>query len=415
MRGDTALARIALGVLALHIADDSFLQPERGTSAGDHLVSGLVPTALFVLLAWAYPRLRAGARASLTLAAGLFALAVGGGEAGYYTLEVGPSGDDYTGLLTIGAGLLLLGVGTATLWRSRGLDERLLRRYGRRTLLGVAGLVAFFFVVLPVQLGYAFTHAATDTATPRAELGRRHEDVTFRTSDGLELSGWYVPSRNGAAVIAFPGRGQPQKHARMLVRHGYGVLLFDPRGEGDSEGTPNPFGWHGTRDLKAALAYLRDRPDVDDGRIGGIGLSVGGELLIQTAAETPALKAVVSEGAGFRSVREHVDSPGLANRLLLPHLAVLTGAVAVFTDQAPPPHLKTYVGRIAPRPLFLIHATHGQGGEGLNTDYYEAAGQPKTLWEIADAKHTGGIDAHPHEYERRVVGFFDRALLKRSR
>jgi dienelactone hydrolase len=402
-------------VLALHIVDDSFLQPQRGTSAGDHLISGLVPTVLVLLLAWAYPRLRAGVRASLALAAGLFAVAVGGGEAGYYTLEVGPSGDDYTGLLTIGAGLVLLSLGALTLWRSRRLDDRLLRRYARRTLIGTAGLLVFFFVVLPVQLGYAFTHAAGDTALPRAELGRAHEDVTFRTSDGLGLSGWYVPSRNGAAVIAFPGRGQPQKHTRMLVGHGYGVLLFDPRGEGESEGTPNPFGWHGTRDLKAALAYLRDRPDVDDGRIGGLGLSVGGELLIQTAAETSALKAVVSEGAGFRSVREHVDSPGVANALLLPHLAVLTGAVAVFTDQAPPAHLKSYVGRIAPRPVFLIHATHGQGGEGLNADYYRAAGEPKTRWEIADAKHTGGIDAHPEEYERRVIGFFDKALLKATR
>ncbi len=58
-----------------------------------------------------------------------------------------------------------------------------------------------------------------------ADLGRPHETVTLRTRDGLDLAAWYVPSRNGAAVIAFPGRRQPVPHARMLVRHGYGVLL----------------------------------------------------------------------------------------------------------------------------------------------------------------------------------------------
>ena len=64
-------------------------------------------------------------------------------------------------------------------------------------------------------------------------------------------------------MIVFPGRSGPQKHARMLIRHGYGVLLFDRRGEGASEGEPNAFGWIGDRDLHAAAAFLRSRPDVD--------------------------------------------------------------------------------------------------------------------------------------------------------
>jgi dienelactone hydrolase len=51
---------------------------------------------------------------------------------------------------------------------------------------------------------------------------------------------------------------------------------------------------------------------VDPERIGGIGRSMGGELLLETAAETDELKAVVSEGAGIRSVREasEIDSRG---------------------------------------------------------------------------------------------------------
>ena len=70
----------------------------------------------------------------------------------------------------------------------------------------------------------------------------------------------------------------------MLIRHGYGVLLLDRRGEGASEGDYNAFGWSGEPDLRAAIAFLRRQPDVDPARIGGLGLSVGGELLLQTAA-----------------------------------------------------------------------------------------------------------------------------------
>ena len=83
----------------------------------------------------------------------------------------------------------------------------------------------------------------------------------------------------------------------MLARHGYGVLLFDRRGEGESEGDPNVFGWKGERDVRAAVAFLQSRPDVDPDRIGAIGLSVGGEMLIEAGAESDGPAAIVSDGA----------------------------------------------------------------------------------------------------------------------
>src|SRR5207237_8921236 len=121
--------------------------------------------------------------------------------------------------------------------------------------------------------------------------------VASQASEGFRLNGWFVPSTNGATVIVFPGRKGTQKHARMLVRHGYGVLVFDRRGEGESEGDPNALGWGFDRDLKGAVAFLRGRADVDTARIGGLGLSVGGGALLQTGAETKDLQAGISGGA----------------------------------------------------------------------------------------------------------------------
>jgi fermentation-respiration switch protein FrsA (DUF1100 family) len=412
---ETTLAVAALAVIAVHVLDDNFLQPQPGTSAGDHLVSGLVPTAVLLGAAAAYPRLRAGLRATFALTLGILGIVIGVGEAGYYSLEVGPSGDDYTGLLAIPAGALLAGVGAATLWRTRRRDDSLRRRYLRRLLLLLGAAVVFLFFVFPLSLSYVFTHVAR-VKVPAAKLGAPHEPVAFTTSDGLTLRGWYVPSRNGAAVVAFPGRAGPQKPARMLVRHGYGVLLFDRRGEGESDGDPNAFGWAMDRDLKAAAAFLRHRPDVDPNRIGGIGLSVGGEMLIQTAAESTAFKAVVSEGAGARSLRENLEKPRRLSELSALGVSLgLTTGVALFSNHLPPPNLKELSARIAPRSVFFIYALHGTGGEEkqLNPKYYAAAGAPKQIWEIPEAAHTGGIDARPQEYERRVVGFFDDALLGR--
>ncbi len=302
VRSEVALARIAIGVVALHVVDDNFLQPNPGTSAGDHLVGGLVPLALLVLAGAVYPRLRAGARATIALLAGFFGV-LAGTEAFHYTRAVGPSGDDYTGLLSIPAGLVLLGLGVVTLWRSRKMSHPLWWRYGRRLLLSAGALLAVPVVLIPFALSYVVTHAAR-AHVPAADLGAPYEEVAFTTSDGLLLKGWYIESRNGAAVISFPGRASSQTRAKMLADHGYGVLLFDRRGEGESEGDPNIFGWQGERDIHAAVKFLQQQPDVDPGRIGGIGLSVGGEMMIEAAAESNALKAIMSEGGSGRSVRD---------------------------------------------------------------------------------------------------------------
>ena len=108
-----------------------------------------------------------------------------------------------------------------------------------------------------------------------------------------------------------PGRDDLTRHARMLAGHGYGVLLFDRRGESESEGDFNAFGWGGDDDIKAGVSFLRRRADIDPTRIGGLGLSVGGEMMIEAAAEDRRLRAVVSEGAGARSLAEHWDLPEL--------------------------------------------------------------------------------------------------------
>jgi uncharacterized protein len=399
----------ALAVIAVHVLDDSFIQPEDGTSAGDHLVSGLVPLAALGIAAVVFTRARAGVRATIAVLVGLFGI-VAGLEGWHYTREVGASGDDYTGLVTLPAGVVLLVLGAVTLWRSRRLDEGLPRRYLRRGLIGVAGLVVAMLVVQPFMASYGYTHLGR-ADVPDPDLGGAdHEDVKFETSDGLELEGWYIPSTNRAAVIAFPGRSGTRDYARVLAPHGYGVLLFDRRGEGASEGDPNSLGWGGDKDIEAAIEFLRDRPDVDPERIGGIGRSVGGELLIEEAAESDALKAVASEGAGIRSHREAFELSGSEKWLQGTALVATTVGTAIFSNTNPPPNLKELVGRIAPRPVFLIYADQGQGGEELNPDYYEAAGEPKQLWKT-DSDHVGGYEVHPRAFERRVVRFFDEALL----
>ena len=400
-----------MAAAALWVLDDAFWHREPGTAVGDHLASGLVPAALAMLLALAYPRLRPGARAVAALAAGPLMLVVGVVDGVRHVAVDRLGGDDVTAILAGAAGVVLVLLGAVVLWRSRRLDERRPRRYLRRALVGVVALMAAVFVVLPVALAIVVNHKAR-APVERADLGRPYTDVTLTTSDGLRLAGWYVPSRNGAAVIAFPGRRGPVRHARMLVRHGYGVLLLDRRGEGESAGDYNARGWGGEPDLRAAVAYLRERPDVRDGRIGGLGLSVGGEMLLQTAAHDARLRAVVSEGAGMRSAAEQKHMPGTPPEPLrwIAPITAETAAGTVLSNHLLPADLADLMPRIAPRPVLLIRGMKGNGDEALNRVYRDAGGPTVTLWEIPRAGHTAGISAAPAEYEHTVIGFFDRAL-----
>jgi uncharacterized protein len=411
VRREQALPALSVAAIAFHLADDNLVQPEPGTSVADHLVSGLVPLALALAAGAAIVsvRFRPGVRATFALLLGVFGV-VAGTEAAYYAQAGALSGDDYTGILSILGGFLLLGAGALMLWRTRRTDDRRWWRYLRRALTLAGSVVLVAIVLFPAALAYVVTHTA-GSGVPAPNLGAEPENIAFTTSDGLRLEGWFVPSRNGATVIVFPGRSGPQKQARVLIRHGYGVLLFDRRGEGASEGDPNAFGWVGDRDLHAAAAFLRGRPDVDTERIGAIGLSVGGEMLIHAAAHSDAFRAIVSEGASGQSMRD-----GLANGDTLD--AVLGGglntlAVALFTNTLPPPSLESEIPKIAPTALFLVYGEKGQGGTERkpNRLFYAAAGEPKQIWEVPNGQHIAGITTEPAEYERRVVGFFDRTLL----
>jgi hypothetical protein len=398
----------ATAVLALHTVMNAFLAPERGTGWRDHLLSGGVTLALLAAAAVVFARARPGVQAVPALVLGVLAIE-GAVLAVFDARAVGVRGDDWTGFLLAPAGVALLAVGAMTLWRSRRPGRH---RYVRRGLLALGAVLSVLLVVVPLAVALGATHRPRATVPP-LDLGRPHRDVALRTSDGLKLAAWYVPSRNGAAVVSFPTRRGKPDQARMLVRHGYGVLLVDMRGYDGSDGDPNAFGWGATKDLDAAVAWLRRQPDVRDGRIGGIGFSVGGEQLLDDAAQNPGLRAVVSEGAGERSYREELIY-GARGWFALPGRMVLTAAVAFLSGESPPPSLRDVVARISPRAILLVYAGHGVGGEDLNVDFYRAAGERKELWKIPEAHHVGGYAARPREYERRIVGFFDRQLLGRS-
>ena len=263
---------------------------------------------------------------------------------------------------------------------------------------------------LPLTVAYIGSHVAR-ADVPGAHLGAAHENVKLHTSDGLDLDGWYVPSRNGAAVIVFPGRSGTRSARRGCSRAtATASCSTTAAARAAARATPTAGAGTSTRTSAAGLAFLKHRTDVDPRRIGGLGLSVGAEMLLQTAGADPDLAAVVSEGAGARTMGEEVDDVAgpleKAGAALTYGIRDLTNSV--LQNRRPPANLITLIPKIAPRPIFFIHAGADEAGH-LNPAYFRAAGEPKQIWE-ARGGHTQGIDKDTREYERRVTAFLDGSL-----
>ncbi|MDQ3849429.1 MAG: alpha/beta hydrolase [Actinomycetota bacterium] len=404
--------RSATIVALLHALDDAFVNRQPGVGADQHLVAGLVALAIAALAILAFARVRPGLRSLLALLFGVMALANGVQHVIHIATDT-PARSDVTGAAAALAGLALVALAIWVPFRHRGegMGSRG-RRWTNRILAVGAGIVMAYVVVLPLAVAIVSTHKYRESIG--APPSPAYRPVTFAASDGLKLSGWYVPSRNRAAVLLVHGGGGdrtgPQAHAALLARHGYGVLLYDSRGRGTSEGSPNQFGWGWEKDVAGALTFLRHRRDVDRRRIGGLGLSTGADVLIRIAARPhDELEAVVGDGATGESF---ADARNLRiSAVDVPYWAVLYAAAQVLSGSAPGPPLKELVPRVAPTPLLLIAAGSFASEGRFNRLYASVAREPFELWELPGVGHTAAIRERGAEYERRVIGFLDRALL----
>jgi fermentation-respiration switch protein FrsA (DUF1100 family) len=346
----------------------------------------------------------------IALTAGLPGLLTGIGIHVIHIADLGFKSSDATGVPMLIGGTALTITGTTIL-------VRLIHTWWRRLLLAPIGIAVLIYVAFPMTLAIYATnvtkHAICCDDTP-ATRGFDYEDVRFETADGLELGAWYIPSQNRAAVITVHGSGSDRTRtldeAAVLAGNGYGVLMIDIEGFGESEGRSNSFGWVGARDVHAAVSYLQTRDDVDADRIGGLGLSMGGEIMIQAAGESPELRAIVAEGATSRTLEDTTELSGIGTKFLLPFQWTLSATLRLITGEPVPPPLKEMAAQIGPRPALLIAADIKEETE-LNGLYQEVGGPSFDLWVIPEGDHVGAFDNHPEEYEERVISFLDDALL----
>ena len=287
-------------------------------------------------------------------------------------------------------------------------------QYWVRLMLAVIFSLLIALTVTVIWISYRQTfdylHPMRQTATGaflRAS-GIEFQDVELRTEDGVTLSAWYTPPRNGAVILVAHGYGDKRTedfHA-LFASHGYGVLAWDFRAHGQSAGEFSSLGYYEILDAKAALDFALAQPGVE--HVGAWGGSMGAVTMIRAAAHYPAIEALVADSP-FAALEDEMDLrvPFPVMRSLIRFFAEREAGVTI--DSVRP---LDDIGRISPRPVFLIQGM-GDGMVPLNSaqQLYDVAGEPRQIWTETDVPHLNMYAYYKTRYTKRVIKFFNEYLL----
>jgi pimeloyl-ACP methyl ester carboxylesterase len=270
---------------------------------------------------------------------------------------------------------------------------------------------------------------------PRGQPVPGAEDVSFPTSDGLTLKGCYFHAagrRRGVVLFGLEfgsNRWACVPYCQHLINAGYDVFAFESRNQGDSDRQADyePLQWvtdYEVEDTRAALRCLKGRPDADPRGIGLFGISKGAGAGLFAAADDPWVRCFVTDGVFatytvlvpyMRQWFRIYNHNYVAQHMLPSWYYGQIGKVGVRQIERERnchfPYLERVIGKLAPRPLLMIH-----GGADtyikpeMARALFDAAREPKEFWLVGSAKHNQALQVAAGEYERRVREFFDTHL-----
>ncbi|MDD5627499.1 MAG: alpha/beta hydrolase [Elusimicrobia bacterium] len=253
------------------------------------------------------------------------------------------------------------------------------------------------------------------------QFGLPYEKVSFTTSDGLTLKGWFLPSPTGDERTLLMCHGWGDNKGELLAQThflntagGFNLFYFDNRSHGESGGTITTIGCLEIMDFDAAMDYLRRSRPQRLQRLGVFGLSMGAAVAAMAAPAHPEVKSVVMESP-FTSYRQVVRRWAW-NNLRVPYFPLMMIVLWMLRLRVGREDVDSYspvryVSGVAPRPVLFIS---GAEDRLMPPDdvraLYAAAREPKELWMIPGASHGKCRELAGPEYDRRLIEFFGRTL-----
>ena len=284
-------------------------------------------------------------------------------------------------------------------------------------VLIVALLLGYFGVGLFVVLWMSAPLRKSPGATP-ASVGLVYEEVEFRSTDGIRLDAWWVPSEGSTlAAVLVPGWGGYKFDEHLLQtipvyhRAGYGVLLLDLRAQGESGGTRRTLGYREVRDVRGALAWLQRQGYAWD-HVVLHGWSMGGATVLG-AAPGSGVAAVVEE-AGFADLplllKGKIPEFVLFGRLLEPAILLAGWLFPDFDPWEVVPKNDAATLSDEGVPLFIIHSIEDAVVPYEQAKILASAYPGASFWRLEGYGH---VEAYEHpEYAQRLLTFLNASRRK---
>ncbi|MFA6098576.1 MAG: alpha/beta fold hydrolase [Patescibacteria group bacterium] len=291
----------------------------------------------------------------------------------------------------------------------------------------VYNIILFLILLLFFIFGVSWFVASRICRSPREykrEEWKKYdlhpEIVDFNSPDGLKLAGAFIRGVNKAIIILLHGYGRSMEQllpqASFLNKAGYNIFMFDFRASGGSEGKFITFGQREQADLVGAIDYLKKRRDVDLGRTGLLGFSMGGAVAMMKSGDIPEVKAIVinSTYAHFKSVIWMNFQRYLKGLPFFPIGYLILGIIKFRTGiYYPRINPIKYLSRLKARPLMIIHGAHDKRVPIENAlEFAKAAPWVKEFWLQRESEHENTYTISKGEYEDKVLNFFNKYLLE---
>jgi uncharacterized protein len=289
-------------------------------------------------------------------------------------------------------------------------------------VLLLAGGLGFVYEVLPGKVAQSIVAKSQVhqpiTETPKDYGLNHYEDVSFTTSDGITLSGWWIPipkSRKTLGTIllshgVFKNRQQVLSRAAFLSHLGYQTLLFDQRGEGLSGNSPVSGGLLEAGDYLAAEAYLESRHALRK-PVVFFGFSLGAMSALRAAVKAPQVDAVIADSP-LANIESYVSRrtmggtfssmPGFLPRVLEAY-DLLTGLSLRVEDL----DLMPVVAQLGEIPVLYITGENDNLAkpEEVRQLFEHTSSHHRRLIYIPDAGHEETYKKYPVIYEKVVTEF----------
>lgn len=276
--------------------------------------------------------------------------------------------------------------------------------------LAVIGALLLIGVALYIQVVFLTTPARNQPG--RAPEFAASQEITIASTDGVDISGWYIPGARPYGLVLVHGIHANRQYllpqARFLAEAGYHLLLIDLRGHGKSDGEVMTYGYMEAEDVKAAVTYLMDQPGVE--HAAALGHSLGAAAVVRAAAEDERIEALIIQSS-FSSLTQAVDDsfevysvfPRWPFAPLIIKMAEYRTGVAVGEVSS-----ERDLSEMTPRPVLIIHgADDNVFPVNHARTMYEAARGAKDIWIIEGLPHINPIEGHEEEYRQRVLNFLE--------